>query len=50
MVYVGYLHREYAMVLVSMVNVPDDLILVLFWNVNIVEQEWDGIAQSGYGI
>jgi hypothetical protein len=30
MVYVGYLHREYAIVFVSMVNVPDDLILVLF--------------------
>jgi hypothetical protein len=35
---------------VRMVSVPNDLILVLFWNVNIVEQGWDGIAQSGYGI
>ena len=34
----------------NMVYVLDDLILVLSWNVNIVEQEWDSVAQSGYGI
>jgi hypothetical protein len=24
--------------------------LVLSWNVNIVEEVWDGVTQSGYGI
>jgi hypothetical protein len=28
----------------------EDLISVLSWNVNNVEQEWDGVAQWGYGI
>ena len=34
----------------NMVYVLDDLIIVLSWNVNIVDQEWDGVTQSGYGI
>jgi hypothetical protein len=38
LVYVGYLHRQYAIVFVNMVYVPDDHILVLSCNVNIVEQ------------
>ena len=34
----------------SIVYALDDLILVLSWNVNFVEQEWDSVTQSGYGI
>ena len=34
----------------NMVYVLDDLIIVLSWNVNIVDQEWDGVTQSRYGI
>ena len=33
-----------------MIYVPDDLILMLSGNVNFVEQGWDGVTQTGYGI